>query len=660
MQGSSIGGNPELSNLEGLPQGIVTIDGVLSVSGGRLRDPVGLPVTDSAIVAPGCYLARVSFPGGLGTKLARRDGASPIWSIPSARGPATLSLEHDGLLDRDDVFLEDNFFPQAADHVERVVNFLRARRHEALPRYVDDWVARDQTIHQYSATSGWSGAVHHLLTLRRPGISGLRYLQGRRARGAGLPPVVALRIVERLADACRLAHADGVVHGGILLDHAVRVHANGRPILERWTCGRRAVGNVGCDSEGLWSGIRDLLGGEVPSPRPVGDVFALGSLLALLVTGGAAYERGPRRAQYCPPSARDPAFAWLDEAVGLACDPSRGFSLSAGALAVRLAALLAAMRPSMQRVREDLELGDFRSLAEFVAASPEPRVGPLASAVCTAVERHVLGAIDAQRAVPVFSELLLATCPEAMPLVRAYARAPERSPWGRHVASRLLAAVDDPDTLPIALAAGLDGWAAPLGWSARPELVDADGAPCPHPWTSLVGEPFTDEHGELQRECRRCGGPVRSARAWLDARWRRSLPGPWDHSGFPRLVVTTATGTHERELWPGSPQGLGSEPDETLSVAGLDPADHAKITAIDRLRVVFTFGVYRLGYLDGSELRASLLDTRETGASLELGPLRFEASAPGRISVHAAAGVPLAVVARRPEHAPSERVETTP
>lgn len=579
---------------------------------------------------------------GPGTMLVRRAGVSPIWMVPTARGPAALALEHDGLLDRDDVFLEDQYFPTAAAHVERVVKLLREHRHEALPRLVDEWIARDRTINQYSARSGWDGPIHHLLTERTSGTSGHRYLQAHRSRGAGLPPAVALRIVERLAQACRLAHAGGVVHGGILLDHAVRVRANGRPVLERWTSGRRAVGNVGCDFEGLWYGTRDLLGGEVPSPLPAGDVFALGSLLALLVTGAPAYVAGPRRHEYRPPSARGPAFAWLDELVGLACDPSRGFGLGADALALRLGALLEHHRPAPQRVSDDLEVGDFRSLAALVACSPAPEVAGLSSEVRAAVRRHVLGALEQERALPTFSELLLAVCQEARPQVRAYARDPESASWGRQLASGLLAQIDDPDALAIALDVGCSG---ALGWSARPELVDANGTPCPHPWTSLVGEPAIDEHGALRRQCPRCGGPVRSAAAWQDARWRGTAPLPGEFPAFPRLVVITATGTHERDLWPGGLVGLAAHEGAMLSVAGLDPADHVAISAVDAFRVVFTYGVFATSFSDGSELRASVLDTRRSGAFLEVGPLRFEASTPGRVTVREPPGVPVSVAA---------------
>lgn len=583
----------------------------------------------------------MSFPGGPGTTLARRSGQRPIWMIPTARGPAAVALEHDGLLDREDIMLEDVYFPGAAEHVERVVNFLRAQRHPALPRHVDDWIARDRTVHQYSPISGLDGPVHHLLTERGPGRPGFRYLQDHRSRGLGLPPAVALRVILGLADACRLAHADGVVHGGILLGHAVRIAANGRAVLEGWAGGRRAVGNVGCDFEGLWYGVRDLLGGEVPSPLPAGDVFALGSLLALLVTGAPAYVRGPGRYVYRPPSASGPAFAWLDELVGLACDPSQGFVMTAGALAQRIAALLEQHRPARECVLADLAAGDFRSLAAHVACEPSPDVGALADAVCDAVRRDLLGALTRERAVPVFSELLLATCPAALPMVRSYARTAANPRWGRGIAARLLALHCDPDALALALELELDGWAA-LGWSVRPELVAASGAPCPHPWTSLTGEPSPTEPAALQRECRQCG-PVRSARVWLEARRRAEPPAQSEMPTFPTLVVITGDGTHERPLWPGGLCGLGSDAGQQLALAGLDPADHASISAVDAYRVVFTFGVFDLPFCDGSELRVSVLDTRTTGDSLVIGPLRFEASAPGQVTVRVPAGVPLAV-----------------
>ncbi len=564
--------------------------------------------------------------------------------LSTARGPAALAIDHDCLLDRDDVLLEDNFFPEAPEHTSRVVKFLREHQHEALPRYVDDWIARDRTIHQYSAKSGLDGPIHHLLCERSAGISGLRYLQGHRMRGAGLPPALALRIVERLADVCRLAHAAGVVHGGMMLDHGVRVGANGRPVLEHWTDGRRGLGNVGCDREGLWYGVRDLLGGEVPSPLPVGDVFALGSMLALLVTGEPAYVRGPRRHEYRPPSACGPAFAWLDEVVGLACDPSLGFPLTATTLAVRLDGLLAARRPGPERVQAGLERGDFAALAEHVACTPGPGVGELASAVCSAVRRHVLGALAEERAMPMFSELLLAVCPEALAIVRAYASTSGGSSWGRHMAIRLLASVGDRDTLALAFAARLGEWPAPLGWSLRPELVDVHGAPCPHPWRSLVGEPSIDEREGLRRMCPQCG-PLRSASAYWNEQIATSAAR--DFSAVLKLVVITAAGTVVRELWPGGPGGLGADASDMLAIAGLDPAAHAGISAVDGFSVVFTYGLFGVPFADGSELRADLLDTRDVGSSVVVGPLRFEASAPGEVTVRAPAGLPLVVAQSR-------------
>ena len=53
--------------------------------------------------------------------------------------------------------------------------------------------------------------------------------------------------------------------------------------------------------------------------------------------------------------------------------------------------------------------------------------------------------------------------------------------------------------------------------------------------------------------------------------------------------------------------------------------------------------MFDLPFCDGSELRVSVLDTRTTGDSLVIGPLRFEASAPGQVTVRVPAGVPLAV-----------------
>lgn len=160
----------------------------------------------------------------------------------------------------------------------------------------------------------------------------------------------------------------------------------------------------------------------------------------------------------------------------------------------------------------------------------------------------------------------------------------------------------------------------------------------------MIGEPSFDESKALRRECPQCG-PVQSASAWQTARWQAAPPAPLEFTGFPKLVVFTESGTFERELWPGGLCGLGSTESDMLSIAGLDPADHASISAMDSFRIMFTFGVYGLPFCNGSELRVTVLDTRKPGASLAVGPLRFAASAPGQLTVRAPAGVQLDVAA---------------
>ncbi|EYF04561.1 hypothetical protein [Chondromyces apiculatus] len=586
-------------------------------------------------------------PGSVGTALSRDASSGPVWMVRTGREAAALALDHDGLLDSESVFLEDVHAPDADAFSKRAATFLRDHDHDALPRFFDAWTARDRTIHRFSPQSGWNGPIRHILTHRTAGVDGRKYLEQHRARGAGLPPAVALRIVERLADACRLAHAAGVGHGGILAP-SVRVRPDGRPVLEFWGGGRSMVGNLGRDHEHLWAGVRDLLRAASPSSSPAGDVFALGSLLSLLVTGAPAHQLGASRQQYWSPSSRAEGFAWLDDVVGRACDPGRGFGMDAGALREALASLLDERRPSPGRVRADLQGGDLSTFAELVACADAPSAGPLAGEAGEAVARHVLGALARERPVPLFAELVLAVCPEARPLVRAFALDRSRSAWARDVALTLLALSDDAQALDVALTldADIPGSLTRVGWSARPQLVTLGGAVCPHAWSSLRGEPTSDEHGALRRECPACGVVV-TARSSLGMRW------PWpplfastsDPEG-PRLSVVSAHGVIESDLPPGVPHYIGSEPSCSLHVkplaplAPLDPADHAAFYAMDASRIAFTVGGRTP---DGTELRGAVLDTRRADETLRIGPLLFVATAPGQVMVRADDGVQVTV-----------------
>jgi len=591
-------------------------------------------------------------PGAPGSILSRGEGRSPLCILGTPRGPAALALEHDELLDRDTIFLEDVYFPDADECSRRAAMFLRDNLHDALPQYVDDWTARDRTIHQYSGKSGWDAPIRHILTRRTIGIDGHRYLQQHRMRGAGLPPAVALRIVERLADACRLAHAAGVVHGGILLETAVRVRPNGRPVLESWGHGRRCVGNIGCDHERLWWGVEDVLGAKPPSGLPVGDVFALGSMLSLLITGAPAYERGKKRFEYRAPSSQGETFAWLDDVVGLACDPSRGFSLNACTLQAKLASLLVERRPPIDRVRADLARANMTSVAEFFASADDSIAGELTEDVCQSISRDVLGALQNERPMPLFAELAVAVCPEARLLVREFALDRTRASWGRLMACRLLAFIDDERALDIAIAANTEepGLLPSVGWSTRAQFVTTTGMICRHPWSGLRGEPRFDERGALRRDCPACGDTVEMARSFIEERTRRaftqaSTPASTSASTpltqwppIMKLTLDSAQKPAVCELLPGLPKSIGSEPNDTLYIEGLDPAEHAKLMAVDAFRISFILGVTI--FEDGSELRTAVLDTRRTSEQpLRIGSLQFTATAPGMAMVRVDPGV---------------------
>jgi hypothetical protein len=563
---------------------------------------------------------------GLGMSRARADGRGRMWPVPT-RLVGVLVDECDERLEHDSCYLESAPEPDAEARMPGVVAFLRRARHEAIPLYVDDWVARDRSIHQWSPKSGLDGPVHHVLTRRHAGLDGWRYLQGRREPGGGLPPALALRIVGRLADACRLAHAAGVVHGGLLLS-MVRIGADGTPQLGGWASARQGVGNLGCDFEWLWGGLRDVLGAKAPVADPRGDIFALGSMLCTLVTGHPSFEPDERhRWWYRAPSSVAPRYAWLDDLVARACDPARGFTLDAGALAQRIEALRVERVPTEGQVRSDLQRGEFGTLAELVAHAGT--AGALGPDVSSAVTSHVLGALRAERAMPRFAELAVAASPESRPALREHVASGEGPASSRHLSLLLLAMADDEATLRLALAQNEPGW--PIGWSKRPQLVNERGEPCPHPWTSLRGEPRYDEQGGLQRDCGHCG-TVYDALSWLERRWRAT---PRERYEPPVTLLRLRTTQGARELQPWVPYRLGTDASDMLCVPSLDPAHHLCFYALDDRRVRFTFGTYKLSFLDGHELRCTVLDTTEPDAELRVGPLRFAAAAPGELDVQA-------------------------
>ena len=189
--------------------------------------------------------------------------------------------------------------------------------------------------------------------------------------------------------------------------------------------------------------------------------------------------------------------------------------------------------------------------------------------------------------------------------------------------------IDDEQVLALAMEVA-EGGPQALGWATQPQLVDGRGTPCPHAWSSLVGAPSFGEDQNLYRTCPHCG-TVGDAAGWL-SQASRSLPlvaaTEWAAA---QLVALTAAGPVEVQLLPW-PTGLGSRDTDRLCVVGLDPAEHAQLVMVDPFRVAFVQGVFASSYCDGSELRTSVLDTRSLGDALELGPVRFEVTAPGQIT----------------------------
>lgn len=584
-------------------------------------------------------------PGSIGSCVPRGPGKSPVWFIKTPRGPGGLSLDEDQILDIEQIELEDYYFPNALSWVQRAADFLRSTTHDALPAYVDAWHGRGGRYSRAALVDGkltsrpYDGPTFYVATRRVVGLNGWEYLRHHRLPGAGLPVFVAVRIVERIADLCRIAHSAGLVHGGLALA-AVLIRPNGRPILERWSgTGWRARDNVGFDFEGLWS-IKKALGLDPAAASMEDDVFRLGCLLSTLLTGRPPFDEEDRGFRYRPPSSRIRAPAALDDMIGAACDPARGYAASAASLQRSLALFLAEGRPPLEHAREILREGDFVAFADLVARYETPDVPDLIEQAAAAVARYLISALRRGHPAPLYSEFLLSEFGDARGAVRDAARDRELSWWIRASALSLLVQVDDAGVVPLAVAMGEGGSPAfgAVGWSARPQLVREDGRICPHPWTSLVGDPIMDSE-QPRRTCSLCG-PLLFVDAWMAARIRTMsaevVPEPelWLDLDDPE------EGDACVELKPGFPHFIAASPTATVFIDGLDPVHHAFLAHMGGRLLWCALGVAGYGGLELA--RTAVIDASlksDAVPPLRIGPVEFVVTAPGRIKIRPDRGV---------------------
>lgn len=302
----------------------------------------------------------------------------------------------------------------------------------------------------------------------------MRYLDGPdlaelvRTRGP-LPPTEALDLLAPVADALDVAHARGIVHRDVTPSN-IRLDARGTPYLTDFGLTKRAataiqtaltLGPMGTPA--YMAPEQFAADGTAPASDPSlasrADVYALGCVLVLLLTGSPPYPRDSYEAALWahvhadPPSLdeRQPGLPAAIDAVvarALAKDPAARFATPGALLVAARAALVPGAGPAVA--------------ALVPGAGPEVATSP--SAIT-------------QRAVTAAARPALASPPVASPSV-----APPRGRTGRSTVARaaailVLAAVAGTGVGAGLLAAGFGG----AGPATSPGPSDAANAPTAPP-----------------------------------------------------------------------------------------------------------------------------------------------------------------------------------
>lgn len=585
------------------------------------------------------------------TGRARLSRKGPLWLLGTSGGLRALSLRHDVLLDVEIVEFEDRYFPDAPSWALRGSSFLRSTRHDALPSYVERWpvkggrYGRARMVDGKLTTALYDGPALVVATRHEPSARGWEYFEAHRSKGSGLPPFLAARITQRVADLLAAAHARGVKHGAVVLDQ-IRIRADGSPILVGWSSAR-ARGSGGTHGDDLWS-IRRALGFDPAVTSFEDDVFRLGCVLSTLLTGAPPFVEEGRRVRYQPPSARAFVPPALEAIVGRICDPAQEWTSSAAEIAASLAALLLESEPPVSSAVRALESGDLPSFADWLACHNN-NAAALHPALVGAARRLVVDPLANGDPPPPFAELLIAVSEAARSVVEGAARDRSLSHFSREAAITLLEQAGYPDAAALSykLAEQEGQTTVRQGSSPRPVIVrcssvgaaQGDQTLCPHAWTSLQGEPILvpaqPAQGDtpyrparLERICPLCG-PV----AVIDSAWYVGDP-PAAGPPLELILEGAPAGSATIVLERGWPYEFGSTPTAQFFVEGLD-ADHASLWLPDgrgNLMVIWaTLATLGLGNPRTAMMVAS--PGARPGRTLRFGPVALRVAGPGRIEL---------------------------